>query len=398
LPSDPSPTSVPAWSEGARRDWLAGKTAPKPADLFRRIRERIEYYIELPVGEAEGIADTLSLWVLLTYVYQAWDAVPYLYLAGAAGSGKTRVFDVLQRLAFRPLQSSNMTAPCLFRTLHNDGGTLVLDEAERLRSEAPEASELLSILLAGYRRGGRATRLEKYGDGSFKPASFDVFGPKAVACIVGLPPALAGRCITVRMFKADPASPKPKRRLGEDPTWPALCDDLHALALEHGATWLELSRASDLCPAGLSNRHFELWQPLFALASFVEGDGLGGIAENIERYARQTIANEQEDQIPPADEIFLTILAGFVRDGIMPRPSDILQRAKESDPDTFRHFCARRVSSCLKRYSLATAKYNGDKRYSRVTISDLMAIQQRYMVDLGFEAADERPAEATQTL
>jgi hypothetical protein len=45
---------------------------------------------------------------MLTYVYAAWDAVPYLFVTGPAGSGKTRVFELLGRLVNRPMMSSNM--------------------------------------------------------------------------------------------------------------------------------------------------------------------------------------------------------------------------------------------------------------------------------------------------
>ena len=58
------------------------------------------------------------------------------------------------------------------------------------------------MLLAGYKKGGRAIRLEKVGDG-FQTVSFEVFGPKCLACINGLPPALASRSIVVPMFRAE---------------------------------------------------------------------------------------------------------------------------------------------------------------------------------------------------
>src|SRR4051812_6095213 len=116
---------------------------------------------------------------MLTYVYVAWDAVPYLYVGGPAGSGKTRVFELLSRLCFRPLVSSNLSAPALFRTLHDRGGTLLLDEAERLNEGAPDVAELRSILLAGYKRGGKASRLESSGD-SFAMNEFAVFRPQGV--------------------------------------------------------------------------------------------------------------------------------------------------------------------------------------------------------------------------
>src|SRR5262249_8067223 len=157
---------------------------------------------DLPADTAAGTTATVALWVVLTYCYQAWPAVPYLFVGGPIGSGKSRLFEILIRLVFRALASSNLTGPALFRTLHDRGGTLVYDEAERLR-QATDAGqqELLSMLLAGYKRGGQATRLEPIGD-SFRSVAFDVYGPKALACVAGLPPALASRCIPVTMFRA----------------------------------------------------------------------------------------------------------------------------------------------------------------------------------------------------
>ena len=49
-------------------------------------------------------------------------------------------------------------------------------------------------------------------------------------------------------------------------------DDLHVMALEHGSTWPELARRTDVCPA-MSGRNFELWQPLLAIATWLEEHG-----------------------------------------------------------------------------------------------------------------------------
>ena len=101
-----------------------------------------------------------------------------------------------------------------------------MDEAERLRNtQDPATAEILSMLLAGYKKGGTATRLEPVGDSGFKTVSFDVFGPKALACIAGLPPALASRAIPVTMFRSPPGSEKPRRRIDADPEgWQRLRD------------------------------------------------------------------------------------------------------------------------------------------------------------------------------
>ncbi|MBM3982936.1 MAG: hypothetical protein FJ304_22225, partial [Planctomycetes bacterium] len=178
-PGEPSAMSAPAWSADSRRKWLAGGDAPEPGAVFKGVSERIAHFLDFgDDGAAPGTTATLALWTILSYCYPAWDAVPYLSVGGPMGSGKSRVLDVLQRLAFRPLSSSNVTGPALFRTLHASGGVVLYDEAERLRQSTPDQQELISLFLAGYRRGGCATRLEPLPDGGFRPVKYDVYGPK----------------------------------------------------------------------------------------------------------------------------------------------------------------------------------------------------------------------------
>ena len=383
-PVEPNPKMRPEWSADARRRWLAGEPAPSPADVFNRAAELLGRFIDLSQARAPGIKATILLWVILTYVYHAWPAVPYLFIGGPLGSGKSRLFEVLARLVFRPLVSSNLTAAALFRTLHAAGGCLLLDEAERLKSRDPDVSELLSMLLAGYKRGGAALRLEPVGD-SFRPICFDVYGPKALACIAGLPPALASRAIPITMFRAAPDSEAPKRRLDADlADWQKLRDDLHALALEHGPTWLKLANRADVVPRGLSGRDYELWQPLLAIAAFVEEAGLPGLVRLLQTYALKVAELAKDDTQSDHDEVLLRLLAEAVRSGERPTPGELLARAKEGESgDRFAKWTPRAVGEHLKRYGLTTIKYGGKKRYMEVTVHDLARIEQSYGIDLG---------------
>ncbi len=241
-PAEPDTSTPPSWSMASRQSWLDGSPAPDPVDLLCRLTDRFAYFIDFIPEMASGTASTLALWTVFTHCFQAWDAVPYLSLGGPANSGKSRVFELLTRLVFRPMNTSNVTGPALFRTLNDRGGVVLLDEAERLKQSDPAQQEILSMLLAGYKRGGRATRLEKVED-NFHPVQFDVYGPKALACIAGLPPALATRCIHIAMFRSGPNSEKPRRRIDDAPNeWQRLRDELHVLALEHGSTWLALAQ------------------------------------------------------------------------------------------------------------------------------------------------------------
>lgn len=385
-PMEPTPATVTAlcgWSAIGRQAWLDGAPPPNPADVFKRVSGRIAHFIDLPDDQAPGITATLALWIMFTYAWPAWPAVPYLYVGGPAGSGKSCVFEVLSRLAFRPLGSSSMTGPALFRTLHGRGGTLLLDEAERLRNASdPAVGELLSMLLAGYKRGGQATRLEPVGD-SFKPMNFDVYGPKALACIAGLPPALASRCIHLTMFRAAPDSPKPRRRIDAEPhVWQAIRDDLHALALSNGPTWLDLAGRDDVCPA-MSGRDYELWQPLLALALWIERDGTAGLLKLVQNHAQRTIEANRDDQTPDTDEVLLRTLADLLRAGQQPTPSEVLKQAAEGEPDLLNRWSARGVSRVLGRYNLKTRSTNGRRIYGSDLLADVKRIARTYRLDLG---------------
>jgi hypothetical protein len=220
--------------------------------------------------------------------------------------------------------------------------------------------------------------------------SFDVFGPKALACIAGLPPNLASRCIPVMMFRAGPDSPKPTRRLDADTEgWQQLRDDLHVFALEHGAAWLDLARRPNVCPPGISGRAAELWQPLLALAWFIENHGGLGLLEVVTKHAQQSVEAGAEDQTPEADEVLLEVLKAFVENSGQPTPGEILERAKERDPGTFDRWVAQTVSRRLKNYGIpAPKKSHGQRRYRDVTLKTLERIQRHYGIDLGFQQAD----------
>lgn len=390
-PNNPTTNMPSGWSQESRRKWLAGSEPPNPAELFTRICDRIHEFIDLPEDHAAGTLATLTLWAILSYCYHAWEAVSYLFVGGPLGSGKSRVFDILGQLVFRPVQSSNMTAPTLFRTLDNQGGVLLFDEAERLKQSTPDVGEILSMLLAGYKRGGRAQRQEAMGDGRFKTVGFDVFGPKGLACITGLPPALSSRCIPLIMFRAAPGSPKPRHRINADPaTWQALRDDLHVLALEHGSTWLDLPKRTDVCPSTISGRDFELWQPLLALACWIESHGASGLLGRVRSHALTIVDAGKEDSTPETDEILLRILAEFVLRGESPQPQDILDAARNRDPDTFpkNAWKPKGVATSLRRYGCRTNTLHGKKVYGKVTIAQLRKIQMSYGLDLNLPKDD----------
>ena len=380
-PPAPAPTVISRWSPRTRSAWLDGFT-PSVEDIFRRLCEQFAHFLEFPSEDAVGITATLALWTILTYTYPAWSAVPYLSVGGPLGSGKSRVFEVLSRLVHNPLHSSNLTAPCLFRTLHSQGGTLLLDEAERLNDRTPDAGEIRSILLCGYKRGSQAHRMERVGD-DFRPVSFEVYGPKAIAGISGLPAALASRCIKIMMFRAAKDSPVPKRSVdANEKMWTELRGDLHALALARGASFVGLARWQPEVD-GLNGRDLEVWQPILAMAKFVEDAGADGLLGIMKEYALKSAQATNDDIVPESDEILLQLL----KEQLVDKPwgitaGELLEKAKEEHSAIFSRYGARGIGAVLNRYGIKSHR-TGGKRYFRPMDSQWQAIEASYGIDFG---------------
>jgi hypothetical protein len=187
------------------------------------------------------------------------------------------------------------------------------------------------------------------------------------------------------MFRAAPGSDKPRRRIDADPAgWQRLRDDLHSLALEYGPTWLELARRVDVCPR-MAGRDFELWQPMLALAAWIESHGAGGLLELLQAHALQTIDDSRDDQTPEIDETLLRILADKRRTGEAPTAGEILQTAQEADGVTFKTWRPKTVANTLRRYGLRTVTVRGRHVYNRVSMDDLRRIQTTYGVALDIE-------------
>jgi len=292
------------------------------------------------------------------------------------------VFELLSQVVLRPLNTSNVSNPALFRSLHGFGGIALLDEAERLReSRSPEVQELLSSLLAGYRRGGCATRCEAAGDGQFVMRYFSVYGPKALAGINELPPPLASRCLPVPMFRSPPGSKKPRLRVEADAArWQMLRDALHILAMEHGSEWLALPARQDVVPE-MSGRNFELWQPLLSIAAWLEDRGARGMLDLLRKHSAMLIESSREAATPPDDEALLRALSRAVGNGLAPTASDLLLVVSEADPSLFRNWSPRAVAAHLGRYSLKSKKTNGRHIFDPST-ADLLRVQQAYSIDL----------------
>lgn len=144
--------------------------------LVAEVRAFIHRYVDLsPVFE-----EAASYYVLLSWIYDRFNELPYLRLRGDFGTGKTRCLLIIGSLCYKPIFASGAsTVSPLFRILDAVRGTLIIDEGDFRASD--ERAEIVKILNNGNARGFPVLRSEVTPQREFNPRAYAVFGPKLVA-------------------------------------------------------------------------------------------------------------------------------------------------------------------------------------------------------------------------
>ncbi len=152
-------------------------------EVFRSVTElvtKIEAYIDRYVDLGDGFRTLASYYILLTWVYDAFNELPYLRFRGDYGSGKTRALLVIGSLCHKAFFASGAsTISPIFHTLDTFRGTLIFDEADFRFSD--EKAELVKIFNNGNVKGFPVLRTAVTQKKEFEPRAFNVFGPKVVA-------------------------------------------------------------------------------------------------------------------------------------------------------------------------------------------------------------------------
>jgi len=164
-------------------------------ELLDEIAKYIRRYVSLP-DQAIGIS---AAYVLLSWVYDAFNELPYLRFRGDYGTGKTRALLVIGSLCYKAFFASGAsTVSPIFHTLDTFKGTLIFDEADFRFTD--EKAELVKILNNGNAKGFPVLRTQVTPKKEFDPQAFAIFGPK----IVGMrrsydDRALESRFLTIEM-------------------------------------------------------------------------------------------------------------------------------------------------------------------------------------------------------
>jgi hypothetical protein len=162
------------------------------AGLLADISAYIHRYVDL----SPHFEEVAAHYVLLSWVHDAFNELPYLRFRGEYGTGKTRALLAIGSVCYKPIFASGASSVSpIFRLLDAFGGTLILDEADLRFSDA--TADLTKILNNGNMKGLPVLRTMTNRHNELNPQAFKVYGPKIVGMREGFADAaLESRFLT----------------------------------------------------------------------------------------------------------------------------------------------------------------------------------------------------------
>jgi DNA primase len=164
--------------------------------------------------ENKYLSRIIAYYVLMSWVYDAFNALPYLRAMGEAGAGKSELMRRVGHLCYRLMMASGAgTAASFFRATEMYRGTVFIDEAD-LHDGGDMSNDLVKFLNLGAMAGNPIWRLEEViGEcgKTYEVMTFETFCPKLIAMRKDFKDdAVGSRCLTIRVQPREPIELKAK--------------------------------------------------------------------------------------------------------------------------------------------------------------------------------------------
>ncbi len=237
------------------------------AGLLDNVRSFIGRFCAFP---SEHALNAVTLWSAHTHAIKQFFTTPRLVLSSPeAGSGKTRVLEVLDLLVPESMFSLSASPAAVFRTLSQRQVTLLMDEVDAVWSKKGKDDtheDLRAMLNAGYKRGAAIPRCV---GPKHEVVMFPVYAAVALAGLGDMPDTIMTRSVIIRMRRRAPGEKvEPFRSREHEVPGHALRQLLFDWAAVVGAT---VGNAWPKLPEGIVDRPAEIWEPLLAMADAAGG-------------------------------------------------------------------------------------------------------------------------------
>jgi hypothetical protein len=352
------------------------------AQLLGQVRAFIHRYVDLsPLYE-----EIAAHYVLLSWVHDAFNELPYLRFRGDFGTGKTRALLAIGSISYKPFFASGAsTVSPIFHILDAFEGTLILDEADLRFSDA--TADLSKILNNGNMKGLPVLRTMTNRHRELNPQAFKVFGPK----IIGMRESFADEALESRFLTENTT----RRALRPDISIhlpDAMKSDAQALRNSLLA-WRFAARHSvridaDRMIAGVSHRANQITLPLLSL---IDDGALR------DRIAAELVAEEARVFSERASPPDVTVLAA-IKEAAAVSPTahiavaDIARRVSSKNGGSFENSITPKLVGSIVRTKLRlpTVKSNGVYVIPNTARPAIAALATRY--GLSNDATDSTEA------
>jgi hypothetical protein len=172
-----------------------------PSKSTLELAKTIEMYINrVYLLPNKLFAKIMSYFVLLTWVYDSFPAIPYLRVTGEPGSGKSELMLRIALLCYRRFVASGASSTAsLFRMVDKYKGTVFMDEMDLQKSDA--SADIVKFLVQGAMADGapiiRCEEVMVDGEKKIQEIIFPVYCPKLLAMQGDFfDKAVGSRCLT----------------------------------------------------------------------------------------------------------------------------------------------------------------------------------------------------------
>lgn len=337
-------------------------------DILNAVRAFIHRYVDLP-SDFEEIA---AHYVLLTWLHDCWNELPYLRVRGDFGSGKSRFLLTVGSICWKPLFASGAsTVSPIFRLLDEVGGTLVIDEADFWQSD--EKAEIVKILNNGNARGFPVLRTDVNAAKEFSPRAFNIFGPKIIATRHPFEDeALESRCLSAVLGRRSPRADIPVSLPSE---FEAEAEQLRNILLRYRLERaVEGAVAAPVAAAGMTGRRAQIIAPMLAVAVDEE------TRERLCAFASDSGSLNVSARLRLRREI-LAVLGNLRAAGVVLSVGAVARGLSQL---TGQAWSDRQVGESIRKMGLSTQKSNGVYRIPAVDLPHLdELLRQEGLRDIG---------------
>lgn len=296
--SVPNPEDYSTWRYPEIRAYIdnvrAGRAAHRP--LNEIIDDLMAYIKTLTWLPYESDYALLVGYVVMSYVYNAFDAIPMLLINGEKGSGKSSTAEGLADLSYNGQVLGAGSEKAMIRFVDQSRGLIVLDDLEKVgrrgSGDASEFSDVNQMLKVSYNKTtGVKTVVDKNGNN----LRLTFYGPKIITNISGLDPVNESRTYTVycRPMPKEVAASGVITGLNREISHP-LRQELHAWGMSNA---LAANTAYKIRMSSLGDRAKQIAAPLEVIADLSEHQEFSEALKDA--LARQTA--RRSDEITPME-------------------------------------------------------------------------------------------------